>query len=300
MPEDVIRKPARSAGFVPPSNDSRPLTVAPLDVEDHHAREILSADRDRQRSDFRVAAFGTADAHAERHPVAAARRHDLHRACLQRVVSGRDAVDREVAVLVGARGAAERHQAGLAASRDGVDHRPFDGLAVRADHHPRDLREPHGQQREIGALGFLAGRDRQPLRVGAVGGAGKIRRGVSGVGARPRRASDRTDAAAGRGSHHREVHHHRVARAQRGADVIVARRQAVNAVLTEIVGLRRTPGRLQLPSSCRPRRAHRAHHRVGDRLAELVEHPSRDHAAARHRDLRLVEDLPVDELDRLS
>ena len=50
----------------------------------------------------------------------------------------------------------------------------------------------------------------------------------------------------------------------------------------------------------RPRLPHRADHRVGHRIAELVDDAACDDAAARHRDVGLVEHLLLGQLDRTS
>ena len=49
-----------------------------------------------------------------------------------------------------------------------------------------------------------------------------------------------------------------------------------------------------------PRLAHRRDGDIGNRIAELVDNPPGDHAAARHADVGVVERLLVGELDRLA
>ena len=90
-----------------------------------------------------------------------------------------------------------------------------------------------------------------------------------------------------------------IASAERGADVVVARRQAENAELSEIVGLRDSAaGRRHAATAVGPRLAHRRDVDVRQRLAKLVDDAAGDHAAARHGDVGVLEHLFVGQLDR--
>ncbi len=90
-------------------------------------------------------------------------------------------------------------------------------------------------------------------------------------------------------------------RAQRRAHVVVARRQAVDPELSQVVRLRDAPGggREAAPAVL-PCLAHGRHRDVGNRVAELVDDAPGDDAAARHADVRIVEALLVGELDGLA
>ena len=91
----------------------------------------------------------------------------VQRARLKVVVAGRDVGDGEVAVLVAARRPAIIIMPAASPLRgDGVDHRAFDRLSLRADDGAGDLRELHRQEREVGVLRFLSGGDRNLLRLG--------------------------------------------------------------------------------------------------------------------------------------
>ncbi len=134
--------------------------------------------------------------------------------------------------------------------------------------------------------------DRDALRLGAAGGPWEVGRGIAGGRRRTRRPAPSPSGD------HRHLHDGHVGAAVGCADVVLTGRQAEQAVLAEVVGLRVAAGLLQPALAVAPDRAHRAHRRIGDGIAELVDDAARYHRAARHRDLGLVHHLALGQLDR--
>ena len=148
-------------------------------------------------------------------------------------------------------------------------------FAAGAHDRARDAHQSHRQQREADGH-FLAGADRHALRLGDVAGAGVIGRGVArGVGRRFERVG-----------------------AQRGADVVVAGREAIEAERAGVVGfvVRADVDQPAVPLEHLAALDPDAH--VGHRIAEVVLHAAVDHPAAEQREVRAVHALPVGELDR--
>src|SRR5262249_24645208 len=84
-----------------------------------------------------------------------------------------------------------------------------------------------------------------------------------------------------------------VASAQRGAHVIVARRQAVDAISTRVVALISTSGRCQPSSALHHLIPQHLHASVCHSIAELVEYAPGDRGTARQREVSALHDLAV-------
>ena len=153
----VMRTPVNAGGVELPSNTIRPEAAAPFDVTmttfDRSSPETASGKIRR----LSVAAVAAADRGAEHHRVAAIGRHDPHRTHREHVVTRRDAVEREVAILRRPRspGIHHRHPDVGAARGRRRDHGAFERLALRGHHRAADPRQAHRRQREVRVLRFL-------------------------------------------------------------------------------------------------------------------------------------------------
>ena len=86
-------------------------------------------------------------------------------------------------------------------------------------------------------------------------------------------------------------------RRRRRAHVVGARRQTRNPVLTDVVGRHRSAHRNQRAPTLRVAGAERHHWQVGGRLTQVVEHAAGDDAAPRHRDVDVVRDGPLTDVN---
>ena len=219
-----------------------------------------------------------------------------HAADRQHVVAGRHLAQREGALARRPRRAAHQHQHAVGRLGNRGDHRPFHRTPLRVEHDPANPHVARGNEREVDTLRILPDVHREPLRLAGrrrareVGGNEPRR----GRGAGRLRAHCRPSHATNRRGH--DVVHHAFG-ARRGRHVVVTGREAIQPVLTEIVGLREAPGAHQRTAAVRPAHALRHDLGVGDRLAEFVDDASCDDAAARERDVGLLDHLPVGELD---
>src|SRR5204863_842069 len=89
-----------------------------------------------------------------------------------------------------------------------------------------------------------------------------------------------------------------VARAKRGADVVVAGREAIDPISARVVRLIASAGGVQPALPLDHLVAQHLYARVGDRIAELVEDAPRDGGASRQREIGAFHQLAIGNLDR--